>query len=118
LWNEVDKGNEKKDIEKLDIEIPVMTPRIQREYKNLGNLDVSKFGNERVKVKTFTEQEKREIVFKDVAAEGVHHTTVLTGDIEPNHQSMIGFFAQAIMREMRLFGCYDILERFHLAVCV
>ena len=106
---EVDKENEKKDIEKLDIEIPVMTPRIQREYKNLGQLDVSKFGNERVAIKTFSEQEKREIVFKDVVAEAVHHTTILTGDIEPNHQSVIGFFAQAIMREMRLFGCYDIL---------
>ena len=106
---EVDKDNEKKDIEKLDIEIPVMTPRIQREYKNLGQLDVSKFGNERVKLKTFSEQEKREIVFKDVVAEEVHHTTILTGDIEPNYQSVIGFFAQAIMREMRLFGCYDVL---------
>ncbi len=106
---EIDKDNEKKDIEKLDIEIPVMTARIQREYKNLGNLDVSSFGNDRVKVKTFTEQEKREIVFKDVVAEEVHHTTILSGDIEPNYQSVIGFFAQAIMREMRLFGCYDIL---------
>jgi type III restriction enzyme len=106
---EIDKDNEKKDIEKLDIEIPVMTARIQREYKNLGNLDVSSFGNDRVKVKTFTEQEKREIVFKDVVAEEVHHTTILSGDIEPNYQSVIGFFAQAIMREMRLFGCYDVL---------
>ncbi len=106
---EVDKENEKKDIEKLDIEIPVMTARIQREYKNLVDLDVSKFGNERVKIKTFTEQEKREIVFKDVVAEEVHHTTILTGDIDPNYQSVIGFFAQAIMREMRLFGCYDVL---------
>ena len=106
---EVDKDNEKKDIEKLDIEIPVMTARIQREYKNLANLDVSKFNNERVKVKTFSEQEKREIVFKDVVEEMVHHTTILEGDIEPNYQSVIGFFAQAIMREMRLFGCYDIL---------
>ncbi len=106
---EVDKDNTKKDIEKLDIEIPVMTARIQREYKNLANLDVSMFGNERVAVKTFSEQEKREIVFKDVVAEEVHHTTVLTGDIEANYQSVIGFFAQAVMREMRLFGCYDIL---------
>jgi type III restriction enzyme len=106
---EVDKENSKKDIEKLDIEIPVMTPRIQREYKNLADLDVSTFGNEKVPVKTFSEQEKREIVFKDVVAEAVHHTTTLTGDIEPNYQSVVGFFAQAIMREMRLFGCYDIL---------
>lgn len=106
---EVDKENSKKDIEKLDIEIPVMTPRIQREYKNLGDLDVAKFSNEKVAVKTFSEQEKREIVFKDVVAEEMHHTTILTGEIEPNHQSVVGFFAQAIMREMRLFGCYDIL---------
>lgn len=106
---EVDKENAKKDIAKLDIEIPVMTARIQREYKNLAELDVSIFGNERVLVKTFSEQEKREIVFKDVVAEEVHHTTILSGDIEPNYQSVIGFFAQAIMREMRLFGCYDIL---------
>lgn len=106
---EVDKENAKKDIERLDIEIPVMTARIQREYKNLANLDVSTFGNEKMQIKTFSEQEKREIVFKDVVEEVVHHTTILTGDIEPNYQNVIGFFAQAIMREMRLFGCYDIL---------
>lgn len=106
---EVDKDNPKKDIEKLDIEIPVMTPRIQREYKNLASLDVSTFGNAKVKVKTFSEEEKREIVFKDVVDEKTHHTTVLTGEIEPDYQSVIGFFAQAVMRDLRLFGCYDIL---------
>lgn len=106
---EVDKENPKKDIAKLDIEIPVMAPRIQREYKNLAELDVSKFGNMKVKVKTFSDEEKREIVFKDVVGEKTHHTTILTGDIEPDYQSVVGFFAQAIMRELRLFGCYDIL---------
>jgi type III restriction enzyme len=106
---EVDRDNPKKDIEKLDIEIPVMSPRIQREYKNLTELDVSKFGNKKVKVKTFSEEEKREIVFKDVVGEKTHHTTILSGDIEPDYQSVVGFFAQAIMRELRLFGCYDIL---------
>ncbi len=106
---EVDRENPKKDIEKLDIEIPVMTARIQREYKNLADLDVSKLGNNKVKIKTFSEEEKREIVFRDVVGEQTHHTTILTGDIEPSHQSVVGFFAQAIMREMRLFSCYDIL---------
>ena len=106
---EVDTDNEKKDIGKLDIELPVMSARIQREYKNLNDLDVSTLGNKKVSIKTFSEQEKREIIFKDVVAEEVHHTTMLTGDIEPNYQSVVGFFAQAIMREMRLFGCYDIL---------
>jgi len=106
---EIDKENSKKDIKKLDIEIPVMSPRIQREYKSLADLDVSSFNNKKVKIKTFTEQEKRQIVFKDVVGEEVHHVTDLTGEIEPNYQSVIGFFVQAIMRELRLFGCYDIL---------
>ena len=106
---EVDKENPKKDIEKLDIEIPVMSPRIQREYKNLAMLDVATFGNEKVAVKTFSEEEKREIVFKDVVDEKTHHTTILSGDIEPDYQSVVGFFAQAVMRDLRLFGCYDIL---------
>lgn len=106
---EVDKDNPHKNIEELDIELPVLTPRIQREYKNLGSLDVSKFGNVKAKVRTFTDEEKREIVFKDVVGETAHHTTVLSGAINPEYQSVIGFFAKAIMRELRLFGCYDIL---------
>ncbi len=106
---EVDKENPKKDIEMLDIELPVMSPRIQRDYKNLASLDVAGFKFDKAIVQMFSEEEKREIVFKDVVGEQTHHTTVLTGDIEPNYQSVIGFFAQAVMRELRLFGCYDIL---------
>ena len=106
---EVDKDNPNKDIAKLDIEIPIMSPRIQREYKNLAQLDVSVFGNTKIAVKAFSDEEKREIVFKDVIDESTHHTTILTGDIEPDYQSVVGFFAQAIMRDLRLFGCYDIL---------
>jgi type III restriction enzyme len=85
---EVDRDNPKKDIEKLDIEIPVMSPRIQREYKNLAELDVSKLGNEKVAVKVFSEQEKREIVFKDVVGEKTHHTTILTGEIKASSDSL------------------------------
>lgn len=106
---EVDTENPNKNIEKLDIEIPQMSPRIQRDYKNLSILNPSTFSNEKVPVKVFSDQEKREIVFKDVVGETTHHTTLLTGEIEPNYQSVVGFFAQAIMRELRLFGCYDIL---------
>jgi type III restriction enzyme len=106
---EVDKENPKKDIEKLDIEIPVMSPRIQREYKNLGLLDVSTFGNAKVPVKTFSEEEKRQIVFKEVISEKISHTVDLTGEVSSDYQRVVGFFAQAIMRELRMFSGYDIL---------
>ena len=60
-------------------------------------------------MKRFSEQDQREIVFKHVIKDQIHHTTILESNIEPNYQSVVGFFAQSIMRELRLFGCYDIL---------
>ncbi len=43
---EVDNENEKKDIDALDIEIPVLGPRIYCEYKNLAELDTGAFGHQ------------------------------------------------------------------------
>jgi type III restriction enzyme len=106
---EIDHDNPKKNIAKLDIELPILTPRIQREYKNLAGLNVAGFKHSKLKVKQFSEEEQREIVFKHVVDDTIHHTTVLYSNIEPNYQSVVGFFAKSIMRELRLFGCYDIL---------
>ncbi|HKK54307.1 MAG TPA: DEAD/DEAH box helicase family protein [Patescibacteria group bacterium] len=106
---EVDRENIKKDIEQLDIELPILTPRIQREYKNLNSLKVDNFKNEKFNLKTFSEEEQKEIVFKEVIDDKEHHTTFLNSSIEPNYQSVVGFFVQRIMKELRLFGCYDIL---------
>jgi type III restriction enzyme len=56
---EVDKENCKKDIDALDIEIPVMTPRIYREYKNLNSLDITAFGHQRLAFRTKKRPENR-----------------------------------------------------------
>ena len=112
---EVDHENTKKDIEELDIEIPVMSPRVVREYKNLSELDVSKFLTTKIPLKQFSEEEKREILFKHVVKregeneEDIHHKTVLDSTNAVDYQSVIGYFTQIIMRELRLVGGYDIL---------
>ncbi|OHA62681.1 MAG: type III restriction endonuclease subunit R [Candidatus Wildermuthbacteria bacterium RIFCSPHIGHO2_12_FULL_45_9] len=106
---EVDNENEKKDIPTLDIELPILTPRIQREYKNLGELDISKFGHKKIKIKEFSDEEKKEIVFRTVVEDEEHHRTILESVIEPNYQSALGWFVQRVMKELRLFGCYDLL---------
>jgi type III restriction enzyme len=106
---EVDKENVKKDIDKLDIQIPVLTARIYREYKNLSDLDVSSFGHAKVKVQQFSEEEKREIVFKDIATGEISHKTELDSDFVANYQSVVGYFAQVIMKDLRLVGGYDVL---------
>ncbi|MHB8384495.1 MAG: DEAD/DEAH box helicase family protein [Candidatus Binataceae bacterium] len=106
---EVDRDNTKKDIDQLDIELPILAPRIYREYKNLNNLDADALPSPKLPIKQFTADEQREIVFKDIDQESVSHTTVLDSAFAPSHQSAVGFFARAIMRDLRLVGVFDVL---------
>jgi type III restriction enzyme len=99
---EVDKENEKKDIDALDIEIPVLTPRVYREYKNLGDLDIAAMQHQHVLYLQFSEEEQREIVFKDIVNGEITHTTILDTAGVADYRSVIGFFAQSLMKELRL----------------
>jgi type III restriction enzyme len=106
---EVDRENEKKDIAALDIEIPVLTPRVYREYKSLGDLDIAALGHQRLMYFQFSEEEQREIVFKDIANGAITHTTILDTAGVADYRSVIGYFAQSIMKELRLVSGYDVL---------
>jgi len=111
---EVDKENMKKDIEKMDIQIPVLTPRLFKQWKNLSALDVSKFENKKVELKIFSEEEQREIVFKHIVTKGdkeeeIHHTTILDGNNQIDYESVLRFFTMQIMKELRLISGYEIL---------
>ena len=106
---EVDRENTSKDIDKLDIELPQLAPRIHREYKNLNALDVAGLGHKRLVVKRFTEEQQREIVFRDLNTDEQSHVTAMDTAFTPNHQSVIGYFARTIMRDLRLVGGFDIL---------
>ena len=106
---EIDKENDKKDIEALDIEIPVLTPRAYREYKNLSDLNASALGHQRVAYLQFSEEEQREIVFKDITTSEVTHTTILDTAGIADYRSVIGYFAQTLMKDLRLVSGYDVL---------
>jgi len=106
---EVDKENVKKDLDALDIEIPVLTPRIYREYKNLADLNVAALGSAKIPYLSFTEEQLREIVFKDLTSGEITHTTILDTAGIADYRSVIGYFAQTIMRELRLVSGYDVL---------
>lgn len=106
---EIDKENEKKDIDALDIEIPVLTPRVYREYKNLAALDVGVLGNKRVAYRQFSEEEQREIVFKDSITGEVNHSIILDTGGVADYSSVIGYFAQTVMKDLRLVSGYDVL---------
>jgi type III restriction enzyme len=106
---EIDQDNSKKDLESLDIEIPVLSPRVYREYKNLSDLDVTIQGHQCVSYRQFSEEEQRQIVFKDITTGAATHTTFLDTAGMADYRSVIGYFAQTIMKDLRLVSGYDVL---------
>jgi len=106
---EVENENVKKDIDALDIELPVLTPRVFREYKNLSDLSEGTFGHKMVAYRQFSAEEQREIVFKDITNGEVVHTTILETVGISDYRSVISYFARAIMKDLRLVSGYDVL---------
>ena len=105
----VDNENENKDIDSLDFEIPVLTPRIHREYKNLADLNTDAIVKKPVRYQQFSEDQQREIVFKDITTGEVTHTTILDTAGVADYRNVIGYFARTVMKELRLVSGYDVL---------
>ena len=106
---EEDATNESKDIDKLDIPLPRLTRRYNRNFKNLETLDPAAFGNKQIALKSFTPEETREIIFKTMLDEEIHHTITLDGTGPADYRSVVGFFASQLLKDLRLVGGYDIL---------
>ena len=106
---EVEHDNAAKNLDELDIQIPIMAPRIYREYKHLANLNPGSFGYNKVAYMQFSEAEQREIVFKDITTGEITHTTVLDTAGVADYRNVIGYFANTIMKDLRLVSGYDVL---------
>ena len=106
---EVDTQDKEKNLDALDIPLPRLTRRFQREFKNLDALDTAKFGNPLLPLKSFTEEETREIVFKQMLDSEIHHTITLDGTGAADYRSVVGFFARQLLKDLRLVGGYEIL---------
>ncbi len=106
---EVDNESASKDLEKLDIELPILSARIYREYKNLATLNPAGFGHVKVAYRQFSQEEQRAIVFKDITTGQTNHVTILDSAGVTDYRSVVGYFAQTIMKDLRLVSGYDVL---------
>lgn len=106
---EVDVENTGKNLDSLDIPLPRLARRYQREFKNLDALDPASFKNKRLPLKPFTPEETREIVFKTMLDAEVHHTITLDGTGPADYRSVVGFFARQLLKDLRLVGGYEVL---------
>lgn len=106
---EVDHENPDKDIGSLDIELPRLGRRYDRDHKDLSELDPATLGNPKLKVKSFTPEETREIVFKRMLDGEVDHTILLEEGEQADHRTVVAFFARQLLKDLRLVGGYDVL---------
>jgi type III restriction enzyme len=104
---EVDTEAADKDIDALDIALPRLTRRFNREFKDLAELDPASFGNAKLLVKAFTPEETREIVFKTMLESELDHTIQLDNTGTADYRSVVAFFARQLLKELCLVGGYD-----------
>jgi type III restriction enzyme len=60
-------------------------------------------------LKPFTPEETREIVFKTMLDDAVHHTVELDTTGVADWRSVIAFFTRQLLKDLRLVGGYDLL---------
>ena len=112
---EVDRGNVKKDIDNLDIEVPMLFPKVFRDYEKLYMLDEKKLlkKGDALPVRVFDEGEKGDIVFEyafpESDEEREHHTITLDPHTHIDITNIIRWFVRTIKIDMRLGSVEHIL---------
>lgn len=104
---EVETESPDKSIDDLDISVPRLTRRYNREFKDLTELEPEHFGNPKLPIKNFSPEETREIVFKTMLEGEVDHTMHLDGTGPGDYRSVVAFFARQLLKDLRLVGGYD-----------
>lgn len=104
---EVETESPDKNIDELDIAVPRLTRRFNREFKDLSELEPEHFGNAKLPIRDFTPEETREIVFKTMLEGEVDHTMQLDGTGPGDYRSVVAFFARQLLKDLHLVGGYD-----------
>lgn len=100
---EVDLDNEYKDINELDILIPVLEPSFYKDFMKLKQMDVSEFKiPKQYDIVSFTEEELIEIDFVHIIDEDKKETLILKGNNNIDYRSMLKYFSEVILKETGL----------------
>ena len=99
---EVDLDNENKDIEELDILIPVLEPSFYKDYIKLKQMDVSEFNVNKFEIINYTEDKLKEINFVHIINEDKREKLTLNSANNIDYRSMLKYYAEVILKETRL----------------
>ncbi len=105
IFIEIDKENKKKDIENLNITLPVLSPRIYRDFKDLSKIDEKIAKIKPIKLKKYSDKELKKIVFRDINNKISHITEY--SDTIPDYRNVIKFFTNNILQSVRMFSGFE-----------
>jgi type III restriction enzyme len=113
---EVDRENTSKNLDALDIPLPVLSARVVRQPNALDHLDPRSIPFQPLTYQNFGEDQLREIVFRDISTGEISHTTVLDPASVADYRNVVGYFAQTLCQHTKLFSSqatlYGQLKRF------
>ena len=112
---EIDSEKSIELLHELDIPLPVLEPRVIRDYRKLEELEIAGLSHPIAELQYLVSEDKL-ITFNDI--HGDHdHDTVLE-DFMPDFRNLVQAYTQGIMKSNRLFSGFDTLyplvERFIL----
>ncbi|NJC27908.1 DEAD/DEAH box helicase [Neolewinella antarctica] len=106
LLIEIDREKSPEQLHELDIPLPILEPRIVRDYSRLSELDVSAASHQIAQLHDYV-GDVREIIFNNFHGE-FNHLTELP-DFVPNWRNVLSFITQGILKSNRLFSGFDLL---------
>lgn len=105
---EPDKSDPDK-VERLDIELPKLKARIERNMLRLDDLDPTTIEAPHLPLTVFTLDQQREIVFRNINTGEESHRTKLDAGGIADWRNAVGWFAKSIKDDLRLVGGFDVL---------
>ena len=60
----------------------------------MSELNIDKFKFNKIKIKTFSEKELKQIIFKDITSDEIDHVTEFDTDYQPDELSVIQYFTK------------------------
>lgn len=93
----------------LEITLPLLSPRMQREWRNLESINVKDLAFTPIVLQSFSKEEQKQIIFMDINTDHISHTTLMPRPFETDYHRALYSFVQTIMGDLRLVGGQDIL---------
>ena len=107
---EIDRNKTKEQLQALDMELPVLTPRLQKNFDNVAHLNIDDIAFKPLNYETsINKGDPREIIFEYAIREEESHKTVLNAPTFSDAQQVIGFFTRMIAKKLRMTGMFSFL---------